>query len=369
MANIALLEPFFSGSHKHWVEGFTRYTSHTTSLYTLPGRFWKWRMHGGAITLARKFLHGDQPADLILATDMLDLTTFQALTRHRAAQLPHAIYFHENQLTYPPPPGEKRNLHYGFINYTSMLAADQVFFNSSFHRNAFLNALPRLLKHFPDYNELATVNKIKAKSSVLPLGLDLQNLDTYRPAHQEDGPLRIVWNHRWEYDKKPKVFFDALYALQEEGLDFEIIVLGESFKQQPDEFLIAQERLSEQIRHMGYVEDFGAYARFLWLADVQVSCAIQDFFGASTCQAIYCDCLPLLPNRLNYPAFIPEEQQELCLYDGKQGLIERLRWACQHVDVVRQISLRDQVTQYDWQNIIKKYDDTLQHVIDHPPAP
>ncbi|MFO8112479.1 MAG: DUF3524 domain-containing protein, partial [Desulfosalsimonadaceae bacterium] len=44
--------------------------------------------------------------------------------------MPAAIYMHENQLAYPIRPGETRDLHYGFINYVSMLCADQVLFNS-----------------------------------------------------------------------------------------------------------------------------------------------------------------------------------------------------------------------------------------------
>jgi glycosyltransferase involved in cell wall biosynthesis len=93
-------------------------------------------------------------------------------------------------------------------------------FNSPFHKEAFLDELPRLLKHFPDYNELATIKQIAEKSAVLPLGPDLQRFDTHRPPDHKDGQLRILWNHRWEYDKQPEIFFEALYALQDEGMDF-----------------------------------------------------------------------------------------------------------------------------------------------------
>ena len=320
-------------------------------------------MHGGAATLARRFLESGQKVDLILATDMLDLTTFQALTRHRTANTPFAIYFHENQLTYPPPPGEKRDLHYGFINYASALAADRIFFNSDFHRDAFLEELPRLLKHFPDFNELETINRIEARSEVLPLGLDLERFDAYRPAQRLSGPLRILWNHRWEYDKQPEVFFNALYALLRDDLDFEVIVIGESFRQRPEEFLEARERLAGRLRYFGYARHFEEYARLLWEADVQVSSAIQDFFGASTCEAIYCGCLPILPDRLNYPTFIPDPHRELCLYRDPEGLTGRLRWACQNPDRVREISLRDHVARYDWQRLIEQYDSRLESIV------
>jgi len=107
---------------------------------TLPGRFWKWRMQGGAISLARQAQARPAP-DLLLASDMLNLPLFLALAGERLAGLPVALYFHENQLTYPLQPGEKRDLHYGFINAVSALRADAAFFNSAYHQAAFYDVV------------------------------------------------------------------------------------------------------------------------------------------------------------------------------------------------------------------------------------
>jgi hypothetical protein len=176
--NILLIEPFFTGSHKSWAEGFKKNSKHQVKLLTLSGRYWKWRMHGGAVSLANKFLMFHGEPDLILVTDMLDLTTFQALTRKVTHDIPFALYFHENQLTYPWSPKDrdvelKRDNHYSFINYTSALSADKVFFNSKYHMDSFLGELPVFLKQFPDNNEFQSVDLIKKKSSVLHLGVNL----------------------------------------------------------------------------------------------------------------------------------------------------------------------------------------------------
>jgi hypothetical protein len=102
-------------------------------------------MHGGAVTLARHFMESDEQPDLLLASDMLDLTTFLALTRAKTAALPTALYFHENQLTYPWSPNganpAQQRAHYAFINYTSALSADTVLFNSQYHLEAFTGQL------------------------------------------------------------------------------------------------------------------------------------------------------------------------------------------------------------------------------------
>jgi glycosyltransferase involved in cell wall biosynthesis len=385
--NILLVEPYHMGSHAAWATGYAAHSRHQVTALTLPGRFWKWRMHGGAVTLARQFLAIEARPDLILATDMLDLTTFLALTRVRTRCLPTALYFHENQLSYPWSPTDRdvsqgRDLHYGFINYASALAADVVFFNSQYHLDSFFNGLPRLLKHFPDYNELDTVDTLRAKSEVFPLGLDLCRFDAHRPGSQppparaaqpgraapSPQPLApspqplILWNHRWEYDKNPEDFFRALYVLAERGLDFGLVVLGERFRQQPAEFIEARRRLGERVRHFSYAPDFADYARWLWLADLLPITSYHDFFGAGVVEAIYCGCFPLLPRRLSYPELIPPEYHDLCFYQDFDDLVDRLASAIQNLGQVRQTGLRNAVARFDWGELAPLYDDRLESV-------
>ena len=225
---IALISPYHGGSHQAWVTGYQKQSQHEVRPFTLPARFWKWRMHGGGVTLARRFLESGFRPDLILSTDMLDLTTFLALTREQTHGVTAVLYMHENQLTYPLPADKskgpmrrqlgERDHHYAFVNYTSMLAADRVFFNSQYHHDSFFEALPRFLKHFPEYNELNTVGELRVKSVVLPVGVDFGRLkcDEKRGVRSEEVPL-IIWNQRWEYDKNPEAFFAALYELADEG--------------------------------------------------------------------------------------------------------------------------------------------------------
>jgi hypothetical protein len=186
---ILIIEPYFTGSHKAWAEGYQKHSAHDVKILSLGGQFWKWRMHGGAITLAHQFLERVRNPDLILATDMLDVTTFLTLTTAKTSQKPVAIYFHENQFCYPWSPEDrdviqKRDRHYAFINYSSALAADAVLFNSAYQKDCFLNELTKFLKHFPDHRGLKNVERIAAKSEVLHLGLDLHRFDQHKPDAQ-----------------------------------------------------------------------------------------------------------------------------------------------------------------------------------------
>jgi glycosyltransferase involved in cell wall biosynthesis len=367
--NIWLVEPYYAGSHRAWADGYQAHSRHAVHLLTLPGRFWKWRMQGGAVTLARQAQERDDRPDLILASNMLNLPVFLTLAGERLSGTPVALYFHENQLTYPLQPGEKRDLHYGFIHLVSALRADAVFFNSAYHLAAFFDALPRLLKQFPDYNELWAVEALRAKSKVLPLGLDLARLETYRPDAPSSGRPLILWNHRWEYDKAPQTFLRAIYALADEataspdaaasGLDFGLLLLGRSHRNYAEELAEARERLGERILHFGYAREAATYGRRLWQADIIVSTALHDFFGAAVVQACYCDGFPILPRDLAYPELIPAEHHEACMYDDFDGLLARLRWAITHIQSVRAFSLREHLARFDWGRLAPLYDDRL----------
>ena len=365
---IWLIEPYFTGSHQAWATGYQANSRHDVHLLTLPGRFWKWRMQGGAVTLARRARALGGVPDLILASDMLNVPTFLMLGQEQLATVPLVLYFHENQLTYPLKPGEKRDLHYGFINFASALRADQVLFNSAYHLGSFFDELPRLLKHFPDYNELWTVDALHRKSRVLPLGLELTSFDAHRPQQAPTGRPLILWNHRSEYDKDPETFFQAIYALADEadgsaGLDFGLILLGESFRNWPAEFMEARQRLANHIVHFGYAEDAATYARLLWQADVVVSTARHEFFGAAVLEACYCGCFPILPRRLSYPELIPAAYQDACLYDDFEGLLCRLRHAIQHIGATREFSLERHVEGFGWRQMAVRYDSLVTEVV------
>ena len=163
---ILLVEPYYTGSHKQWAEGLQKFSKNEIKIISMKGQFWKWRMHGGAVTLARQFEELKWKPDLILASGMLDLSNFLSLSRELSYNIPTAIYFHENQLSYPWNPQDRdikknRDSHYGFINYVSSLVSDKVLFNSKYQMDSYFEALKKLLNNFPDNRETATIKDIK----------------------------------------------------------------------------------------------------------------------------------------------------------------------------------------------------------------
>ncbi|MGQ9612785.1 tRNA-queuosine alpha-mannosyltransferase domain-containing protein [Chloroflexus sp.] len=353
------LDPFHGGSHAAVASGYAARSSHRVRLITLgQAGGWRWRMRGGAVTLARLVGGLSERPDVIVATDMLDLASFRALTCRQLGHIPVALYFHENQLTYPIPPERKRDYTFAWINFTSALVADAVLFNSAFHRRDWLAALPGMLRRYHDYHELQTVEQIATKAQVLPPGLDLPTLPPRRPRDPTAPPV-ILWNARWEYDKQPHVVMAALEYLAEHGVSFRLIVTGEHIDPNAPNLIAARQRWADHAIHWGYAGDRQTYLALLRQADIVVSAAIQEYFGIAILEAIACGCVPLLPARLNYPDLIPPEWHADCLYAGDPDLPNALERLIGNLPRLMRYDWSAVARPYRWENLVAQYDATL----------
>ncbi|MBX2814990.1 MAG: DUF3524 domain-containing protein [Saprospiraceae bacterium] len=357
--NIVLLEAYAGGSHRQWMEELQAFSRHEINILSLPARHWKWRMHGGAITLAKAFLDLPTSPDLILATDMLDLSVFLALVRKKAAQVPVLYYLHENQLTYPTDQQDfnaksSMDLHYAFINYHNALAADRVIFNSAYHRRSFLEALPYFLSKYPDYQNQDTVEEINRKSSTIPVGIHGEALDLYKPsiAAQNKIPI-ILWNHRWEYDKNPSLFFETLFEIKRRNIPFKLVVLGYQARNYPDIFDRAKKELTEEIIHFGYASSRVEYIQWLWNSNILPVTSNQDFFGISVVEAMYCQTTPILPKRLAYPEHVPQAYHAEVFYEEDEQLLELL---VRKLTATQTYPVGSWVEKYDWKTMVEQYD-------------
>ncbi|MEW6359160.1 MAG: DUF3524 domain-containing protein [Planctomycetota bacterium] len=369
--HILAMEPYYGGSHKAFLDGLVRHSAHDFTLLSLPARKWKWRMRGAALAFAEMLDGYDGPIDLLLCSDYLSLADLVGLRPRRLAPVPKAVYFHENQLTYPVLDEKERDHHFAFTNITTCLAADAVFFNSDFHRTSFLEAASRFLHKMPDHRPDQAVRQIEARARTLPLGVDFSAFDDCQGASRSgDQPALILWNHRWEYDKNPEDFFAVLFDLAEAGLRFDLAVVGETFRTYPAIFDEARLRLTDRIIQFGYLPSRRDYARILHEADIVVSTAIHEFFGISVVEAVYCGCFPLLPNRLSYPELLPSPAHETHLYETQSDLRRKLDHAVRHIDATRATNLSEAVARFRWERMIPRYDEALAGVgMQHAEAP
>jgi len=345
-----------------FVKGLAVHSSHTIDVLEMPGENFRWRMLGAALYVAEKISSLPAPLssyDGLIITDLFNLADFKAIIG--PACPPVMVYFHENQLTYPQPKGDRSAFMLGMINITTALIADQVVFNSNIHLEAFLTAVPEFLNRGKDFRPEGIADKIRNKSFVLYPGITLPRPEDIEDLKQTSPPL-IIWNHRWGFDKNHRLFFSVLEELNERGLDFQVALMGENFSKIPEEFIRAREILKDRIVAFGYVASRDDYIHWLKRGTVVVSTAIQENFGMSVIEAVIMGCFPLLPKRLSYPEILPEEFHAHCLYQNRNDLLEKLARIIADAQGVAEIQagLSEKMQSFLWKNVISDFDRALE---------
>ena len=357
---VFILNPYHAGSHAAWADGYDASSRHEVHVISMEGRFWKWRMHGGPVTLseqARILADEVGKPDVFLATDMVDLPTFLAFVRDWAGDVPSVLYMHENQLTYPISPRSTPDLTFGFMNWKSMLIADAVVYNSAFHRGEVEARLPGVLKNFPDYRHLDQVASVVDKTSVLPVGIDLAR---FADRGAKAMPPLVLWNQRWEHDKNPEEMIAALSSVIEKGIDIRIALCGENFRNEPDEFLEARKLWGDRLIHFGWAEPEG-YVELVASADIVVSTAEHEFFGIAVIEALAAGAAGVLPRRLSYPGVLFPETADEHLYDTFEEMVEMIIGYAKEPHAP---SSEEQAhyQQFDWSTVAPRYDRLLEEV-------
>ena len=329
--HILLLEPYHGGSHQAFLVGLREAVDCRFTLLSLPARKWKMRMQLAAPWLAERIIalaRAGHRFDAILGSTFVDGAVLHSLLCRAGMHLPLAIYFHENQFSYPGQVKDPGRNQFTAINFNTALVADQLAFNSRYNLDSFLDGVRWYLKKATDMDVRHLGAMIGDKATVLHPGVDFTHIDqaAARACPRGRKPV-IVWNHRWEHDKDPETFFQALFELAARGVEFRLIVLGQQFRRQPPIFAMARQRLVDRILHFGYVEERRRYAELLCQGDVVVSTARHEFFGFSVLEAVRAGCHPLVPDRLSYRELFPARYryQQECWVDRLERL---LRYPC-----------------------------------------
>ncbi|MDF1543067.1 MAG: DUF3524 domain-containing protein [Anaerosomatales bacterium] len=327
---VLALEPYYGGSHRAVLDGLIEHIDAEWTLLTLPARKWKWRMRGAAINMAAdararlaewRAAGGEgAPWDVVFASTFVNLAEFKGLAGAEIAALPSIVYFHENQLVYPNRHEAEWDFQFPLTNITSALAADRCLFNTRWNLDQFVSETTPFLKRFPDYHPAGVAERIAAKSAVLPPPFDPRPFDKVMPPLRGLRP-RIVWPHRWEHDKDPEAFFAAVGTLAAEGLDFEVAVAGQAFRETADSMQAAAAALGDRLVHAGEPSSRAEYAALLASADIAVSTALNEFFGLAMIEACYAGCSPLVPDRLAYPEIYAKDLR----YGHADALVAKLR--------------------------------------------
>ncbi|WP_375177759.1 tRNA-queuosine alpha-mannosyltransferase domain-containing protein [Marinobacter mobilis] len=303
---ILLLSGYDVGSHRRWREQLVAsQPEFDWQVLSLPPRHFRWRIRGNALSWLDEPLLRDH-WDLLVVTSMVDLATLKGFQPQLAA-VPTLLYMHENQFAYPVSAQQHSSIDPQLVNLYSAIAANRVAFNSEWNRRSFLDSVAALLNKLPDAMPVDLVERLRAKSRVLPVPID-DSLFVDRTTPLNRQQPHLLWNHRWEYDKGPDRLFNLLEQLVRLKQPFRLSVVGEQFRARPASFDAVQDAFSEQIEHWGYLDSVADYHRLLASADVVVSTAVHDFQGLAMLEAMASGCLALAPERLAYPEYVPPAQ-------------------------------------------------------------
>jgi glycosyltransferase involved in cell wall biosynthesis len=298
---------------------------------------------------------------------MMNLAEFRGLVTPEIGRLSTALYFHESQLTYPHRDNHAdraRDLHFAFTNAVSAHSADAVWFNSDYHRRVFLKALADLFNRMPDHRPSEARVGIESKSRVLSPPV----VDPGPSESTDDGPLSIAWVSRWEHDKAPELFFDALRELDERGTDFRVRVMGERFAEAPPCFSEAKAWLGDRAEQWGYVQSRDAYHAALRDSDVVVSTALHEFFGIAIVEAALAGCIVIAPDDLAYPevlggrGLLYTRRESGDIADALEGVAELKRLG--RDDTVRELACREAVERYLPTSAVECLDDAAACLIE-----
>ena len=354
MVDTLILEPFYGGSHKQLIDilVLSLQSKHVPyDLLTLPAKKWHWKARTSALSLF-SMIDLSKSYRTIFCSSVLNLCELIGLLP-ALSKCKKIVYFHENQLNYPVQKQKERDFQYAYNQILSALTANVVIFNSEYNMKSFISKVDSSLKLMPSHKPKKLTELILPKCRVLYFPI-LADQFCFKPACKVNNMLQIVWAHRWEHDKNPEEFFEALIKLKKDGFDFQVTIMGEQFSEVPSIFHEAKTQLgSEFIKHWGFVEDKANYYSLVSQCDVAVSTALHEFFGVFMLEATHLGCFPLCPSRLVYPEIFPLN----CLYNTKQQLYKRLKQYCKHKGLVKEHykNADFNLERFSWEHLESKY--------------
>lgn len=312
---VLLLSAYAAQSHSHWQHALQSMFAHWQwRVLTLPPRHFSWRIRGNALywsMVERDALEGNY--DLLIATSMVDLATLRGLVP-ALSRVPSVLYFHENQFAYPQNGQQHSLVEAQITSIYSAQAADRIVFNSHYNHDSFMAGCTALLHKLPDHVPPAVVPQLLAKASVLPVPFDGSGfLRAARPAwpgatrQTARQPLRLLWVGRFEHDKGGDGLLRILQRLDAQGLEYELAMSGQQFRQSPPVFNKIQSAFGHRLVHIGYLESRAQYQGVLLAADIVLSTATHEFQGLAIMEAVAQDCVPVVPHRLVYPEIYPAD--------------------------------------------------------------
>lgn len=377
LKHILLLSAYHAQSHRYWSEALIRnFPEYKWTLLSLPPRYFSWRIRGNPLSFMQKYPQElAQAYDLCIATSMVDLCTLRALIPG-LNNTRCMLYFHENQFAYPASEHQRQSLEPQMVTLYSALAADQLGFNSDYNCRSFLLGVERLMQSMPDHAPRELSERLRQKSAVLPVPLEVPAEQSTKPTPDRKRrsasarPPRLLWNHRWEYDKGPDLLLEIIGQLEHSQRPYQLAIVGQRFRQVPAQFEAIQTLIEAsntlELVQWGYLASRDEYARCLRDSDLVLSTALHDFQGLAVLEAVAAGCTPILPDRLVYPEWFDSDYLYRADADVRGSAEAALKRIEAHTHDFPNRPIPD-IHAWSWEALRPKYREAIAELIGAPP--
>lgn len=307
---ILALEPYFDAGRRQVFTSMVTRSRHDWTLLTLPPRRVERRLAVASRWFAEQ-INRDAlgPFDLLFVGEMLNLPDFRRCVP-RLANVPAVIYFQENQT--PPVHVESSDpLH--FVNVNTAVAASELWFNSQWHLDDFLDRAEALVARQPEIGGRAPTSELRAKSQVVLPPTDLGR--AYQavangPAVTRDPRTLLVDTRGIDTE----LLLECVRRLEASNEIFDLITVGPQ-RGIPDDLprTVIHER--DQTNQLRAAHAAGTY----------LSLRRGATFDEMLIPALSAGCWPVVPEVGIFPELIPTCVHDTCLHDGDPaGIVERI---------------------------------------------
>lgn len=361
--SILALSPYHGGPRETFLDELVAHSRQAISQMTLPPRTWPWRLRGSALHFAGEIDRLRRKVDLVLADDLVDVSRLRSLLPPRLRGLPIVQYFHADVLS-EDLRASPRDEPLALAQFYSLLAADLVLVASEHHRSAILDGARRLMGTFGDAVPAGLIERMEKTLQVQPPGVDVAAIRGAPPRAVGDGPPIVLWNHPWIDEQNPRMFFETLDYLAQEGAAFRLIAVGIAVRKYPDIFERARKRLGGRIVQFGYVPGRQQYLANIRAADVVISTADREWFPLAAIEAVLAGATPLVGRGLANAEVFAEHLPQVS-YRGPVDLRRKLARvlsgeaaATAETPAVGEALAR----RYDWPRVAGEFDQVFSRV-------
>jgi glycosyltransferase involved in cell wall biosynthesis len=279
-------------------------------------------MQGAHFNLAKKVqpILDREDIDFIWTGSLVDVCALKGLLKDPPRFI---TFFHEHQLAYPLKRDDQseailRDHILPGIHASQIMASDVVLFSSAFNRQSLKEGIERFFSTRPEKSKFK-LDEYKTSICPLPFSGEFSRKTPFK-----ERPRRILWNHRWEYDKGPEEFIEIVHSMGSKGVEFELDLLGHARGEVFNSLKgFASECSNFRLSSFGGPSEVDEYRARLGLCRVLPVTSLHDFYGLSVREAILSGVIPLLPNRMVYPECIPRDLHKDLLYESSTELVEK----------------------------------------------